>query len=214
MRYGKPGTQRGTGAKRLAVISGGAGVAVAAMIGIAAMSAPSALHSASPPSTSPAVASPAVATPAASPAVASPAASPAVARPAARSAAARPAAARPDTALARAFRKYFRQQAASGMTAWIKTGIEQRNQAILIQARADAFPHRDAALPADSAALRASARAGLARPSPVDTAGWDKMMRDEVTIAAELPIPSEGDAATALDPIIEQDLLAFALATS
>jgi hypothetical protein len=75
------------------------------------------------------------------------------------------------------------------MTAWIKTGVERRNEAIVIRARGDAFPHRDAALPADSAALEASAKHGLANPSPEDKAGGDKIMRDEITIAQELPRP-------------------------
>ena len=132
----------------------------------------------------------------------------------ARPATARPAAAKPESALARAFRKYFRHQAASGMTAWIKTGTESSNEAILMQARGDAYPHRNAALPADSAALAASARNGLAHPSPVDTAGWDKIMHDELTIARQLPIPAQGQAATTQASVIKYDYLAFARATS
>jgi hypothetical protein len=134
---------------------------------------------------------------------ASPAASPA-AKPAAK----------PESALARAFRKYFRHQAASGMTAWIKTGTESSNEAILMQARGDAYPHRNAALPADSAALAASARNGLAHPSPLDTAGWNKIMHDEITIARQLPIPAQGQAATTQASVIKYDYLAFARATS
>ena len=153
-------------------------------------------------------------------------ATPAAARPAAarlvtvkvtaRPAAAKPATkpARPESALARAFRKYFRHQAATGMTAWIKSGTESSNEAILMQARGDAYPHRNAALPADSAALAASARHGLAHPSPVDTAGWDKIMHAELTIARELPVISEGNAATTEATIIKYDYLAFARATS
>jgi hypothetical protein len=121
---------------------------------------------------------------------------------------------RPESALARTLRRFFARQAATGMTRWIKSGAEQRNEAILVQARADAFPHRDAALPADSAALAASARRGLAHPSPQDTAGWDTLMHDELTIAAELPVPAEGNAATAEAPVIEQAYLAFTNATS
>jgi hypothetical protein len=150
------------------------------------------------------------ATPATRPAAA---AAHAAASPAASAAAAKPAA-KPESALARAFRKYFRHQAASGMTAWIKTGTEQGNEAILMQARGDAYPHRNAALPADSAALAASARNGLAHPSPVDTAGWNKIMHDELTIARELPIPVQGPAATTEATTIRNDYLAFARATS
>jgi hypothetical protein len=128
-------------------------------------------------------------------------------------AAAKPAA-KPESALARAFNKYFRHQAASGMTAWIKTGTEQGNEAILMQARGDAYPHRNAALPDDSAALAASARNGLAHPSPVDTAGWNKIMHDELTIARQLPVIPEGNAATTEATIIKYDYLAFARATS
>jgi hypothetical protein len=149
--------------------------------------------------------------PAAVHAIASPAAA---TQSAAKPATAKPAAAKPDAALARAFRKYFRHQAATGMTAWLKTGIEARNEAILVQARLDGFPHRDGALPADSAALAASARTGLAHPSPEDTAGWNKLMHAELTIARELPIPAEGNLATAMDSVIRHDYLAFATATS
>jgi hypothetical protein len=127
--------------------------------------------------------------------------------------AARPAA-KPESALARAFRKYFRHQAATGMTAWIKTGTESSNEAILMQARGDAYPHRNAALPADSAALAASARNGLAHPSPLDTAGWNKIMHDEITIARQLPNPAQGQAATTQASVIKYDYLAFARATS
>ena len=134
-------------------------------------------------------------------------ASPAAAKPAAKPA-------RPESALARAFRRYFRHQAASGMTAWIKSGIESSNEAILMQARGDAYPHRNAALPADSAALAAAARNGLAHPSPVDTAGWNKIMHDEITIARQLPIPAQGQAATTQASVIKYDYLAFARATS
>lgn len=152
--------------------------------------------------------------PAAPTAVTQVTARPATARPAiARPTAARPAA-KPESALARAFRKYFRHQAATGMTAWINTGTERSNQAILMQARGDAYPHRNAALPADSAALAAAARNGLAHPSPVDTAGWDKIMHDELTIARELPIPVQGPAATTEATTIRNDYLAFARATS
>jgi hypothetical protein len=141
-------------------------------------------------------------------------ATPAAARPAAaRLVTARPAA-KPESALARAFRKYFRHQAASGMTAWIKTGTESSNEAILMQARGDAYPHRNTALPADSAALAASARNGLAHPSPLDTAGWNKIMHDEITIARQLPIPAQGQAATTQASVIKYDYLAFARATS
>jgi hypothetical protein len=128
--------------------------------------------------------------------------------------AAKQAAAKPESALARAFRKYFRHQAATGMTAWTRTGTESSNEAILMQARGDAYPHRDAALPADSAALAAAARHGLAHPSPVDTAGWNKIMHDELTIARQLPIPVQGPAATIEAAIIRHDYLAFARATS
>jgi hypothetical protein len=183
-----------TGVKRFVVTAAVAVAATTAILGTAAMSS-STSHSAQPATVRPA------------------AAQPATVRPATAGPAARPAAT-PDTALARAFRKFFRHQAASGMTAWLKSGIELRNEAILVQARLDAFPHRDAALPADSAALAASARKGLAHPSPVATARWNKIMRDELTIAQELPIPSEGNAATAEAPVIQQDYLAFAEATS
>jgi hypothetical protein len=130
------------------------------------------------------------------------------AKPAAR------AAAKPESALARAFTRYFRHQAATGMTAWTRTGTEQANEAILMQARGDAYPHRNAALPADSAALAAAARHGLAHPSPVDTAGWDKIMHDELTIARELPIPAQGPAATTEATTIRNDYLTYARATS
>jgi hypothetical protein len=99
------------------------------------------------------------------------------------------------------------------MTAWIKSGVESSNEAILMQARGDAYPHRNAALPADSAALAASARNGLAHPSPVDTAGWNKIMH-EITIARQLPIPAQGQAATTQASVIKYDYLAFARATS
>jgi hypothetical protein len=141
-------------------------------------------------------------------------ATPAAARPAAARLVTATPAAKPESALARAFRKYFRHQAATGMTAWIKTGTESSNEAILMQARGDAYPHRNAALPADSAALAASARNGLAHPSPLDTAGWDKIMHDEITIAKELPVIPEGNAATAEGTVIKYDYLAFARATS
>jgi hypothetical protein len=127
---------------------------------------------------------------------------------------ARTAAARTDAALARAFRRYFRHQAATGMTTWLRTGIEHRNQATLIQARLDAWPHRDAALPADSAALLRAARNGLAHPSPQDTAGWDKIMHNEITIARELPVIPDGNAATALAPVIQQEYLTYTQHTS
>jgi hypothetical protein len=136
---------------------------------------------------------------------------------AARTTTAAPAAARtaaPDAALARAFRRYFRHQAATGMTTWLRTGIEHRNQATLIQARLDAWPHRDAALPADSAALLRAARNGLAHPSPEDTAGWDKIMHNEITIARELPVIPDGNAATALAPVIQQEYLTYTQHTS
>jgi len=153
------------------------------------------------------------ATPATRPAAAvQHAAAKATASPAAKPAAR--AAAKPESALARAFTRYFRHQAASGMTAWIRTGTEQDNEAILMQARGDAYPHRNAALPADSAALAAAARHGLAHPSPVDTAGWDKIMHDELTIARELPIPAQGPAATTEATTIRNDYLTFARATS
>ena len=153
------------------------------------------------------------ATPATRPAAAvQHAAAKATASPAAKPAAR--AAAKPESALARAFSRYFRHQAASGMTAWTRTGTEQSNEAILMQARGDAYPHRNAALPADSAALAAAARHGLAHPSPVDTAGWDKIMHDELTIARELPIPAQGPAATTEASVIRNDYLTFARATS
>jgi hypothetical protein len=59
-----------------------------------------------------------------------------------------------------------------------------------------------------------AARNGLAHPSPVDTAGWDKIMHDELTIARELPVPVQGPAATTEASIIKYDYLAFARATS
>ena len=152
------------------------------------------------------------ATPATRPAAVQHAAAKATASPAAKPAAR--AAAKPESALARAFSRYFRHQAASGMTAWTRTGTEQSNEAILMQARGDAYPHRNAALPADSAALAAAARHGLAHPSPVDTAGWDKIMHDELTIARELPIPAQGPAATTEATTIRNDYLTYARATS
>jgi hypothetical protein len=140
------------------------------------------------------------------------AAAKATASPAAKPAAR--AAGKPESALARAFSRYFRHQAATGMTAWIRTGTEQNNEAILMQARGDAYPHRNAALPADSAALAAAARHGLAHPSPADTAGWDKIMHDELTIARELPVPAQGPAATTEATTIRNDYLTYARATS
>jgi hypothetical protein len=136
----------------------------------------------------------------------------AAARPAAvqqvtASPAASPAAPAAATPAARAFRKYFRHQAATGTTAWISTGTERDNEAILMQARGDAYPHRNAA-------LAAAARNGLAHPSPVDTAGWNKIMHDELTIARQLPIPVQCPAATIQATIIRHDYLAFARATS
>lgn len=178
------------GVKRFALIS----AVAAAVLGVAAMSTSSTFRPPGPAAVRSAAVSPVAVKPVATPVVKS-------------------ATARPESELARVFRKYFRQQAVSGMTAWIKSGREQRNQAILVQARNDAFPERNAALPADSAALAASAREGLAHPSPLGTARWNKLMRDELTIARELPIPAEGDAATAEALVIEQDYLAFALAT-
>jgi hypothetical protein len=182
--------------RRFAVSAAVAAVAAGAILGTAAMS------SAPAPAARPAAIH-ATATPAA-PAAAAPAARPAGTR----------SAARPDAALARAFRQYFRHQAATGMTAWLRTGIEARNQAILVQARLDGFPHRDGALPADSAALAASARDGLAHPAPRDTAGWNTLMHHELTLARELPIPAQGNLATDMDPVIQHDYLAFATATS
>jgi hypothetical protein len=148
--------QASAGVKRFVLTT----AVAAAMVGTAATTTAFTSHTATP-ATRPAAAAVQLVT-------ASPAARPAAARPAA----AKPAA-KQESALARAFNKYFRHQAASGMTAWIKTGTEQANEAILMQARGDAYPHRNAALPADSAALAASARHGLAHPSPVDTAGWN-----------------------------------------
>ena len=83
-----------------------------------------------------------------------------------------------------------------------------------MQARGDAYPHRNNALPADSAALAASARNGLAHPAPLDTAGWNKIMHDELTIARQLPIPAQGQLATTQATVIRHDYLAFARATS
>jgi hypothetical protein len=185
-------TTRASAVKRFALTTAVAAAVVATIATTTAFSS----HPATPAAARPAAARLATASPAASPA------------------AARPAAARPESALARAFRKYFRHQAASGMTAWIKTGTESSNEAILMQARGDAYPHRNAALPADSAALAASARNGLAHPSPVDTAGWDKIMHAEITIARQLPSPAQGPAATTEASIIKYDYLAFARATS
>jgi hypothetical protein len=138
-------------------------------------------------------------------------AKPAAAQPAATAA---KAAAKPESAMAAAFTKFFRHQAADGMAAWLKTGTEARNEAILIKARGDAYPHRDAALPADSAALAASARHGLAHPAPRDTAGWDALMHDELTLARELPDPYLGNAATAMAPVILRGYLTFTTATA
>jgi hypothetical protein len=142
------------------------------------------------------------------------AAAAAVTRTTARTAAAKPAAAKPESKMAAAFTKFFRHQAADGMAAWLKTGTEARNEAILIKARGDAYPHRDAALPADSAALAASARHGLAHPAPRDTAGWDALMHDELTLARELPDPYLGNAATAMAPVILRGYLTFTTATA
>ena len=119
-----------------------------------------------------------------------------------------------DAALTAAFRRYFHHQNTTGMTAWTRTGIEQNNQAILFQARADAFPHRNANLPADAAALAASARTGLAHPSPLDTTGWDTLMHAELTIARELPVIALGNAATTQATTITRDYLAYTQATS
>ena len=119
-----------------------------------------------------------------------------------------------DAALTAAFRRYFHHQNTTGMTAWTRTGIEQNNQAILFQARADAFPHRNANLPADAAALAASARTGLAHPSPQDTTGWDTLMHAELTIARELPVIALGNAATTQATTITRDYLAYTQATS
>ena len=142
------------------------------------------------------------------------AAAAAVTRTTARTAAAKPAAAKPESKMAAAFTKFFRHQAADGMAAWLKTGTEARNEAILIKARGDAYPHRDAALPADSTALAASARHGLAHPAPRDTAGWDALMHDELTLARELPDPYLGNAATAMAPVILRGYLTFTTATA
>jgi len=119
-----------------------------------------------------------------------------------------------DAALTAAFRRYFHHQNTTGMTAWTRTGIEQNNQAILFQARADAFPHRNANLPADAAALAASARTGLAHPSPLDTTGWDTLMHAELTIARQLPVIALGNAATTQATTITRDYLAYTQATS
>jgi hypothetical protein len=181
-----------------------AAAVAAAVLGTAATTTAFTSRPAAPPAAAQAAARPAAARPATAKATAS----------AAKPAAGKPAAARPESALARAFRKYFRHQAATGMTAWTRTGTESSNEAILMQARGDAYPHRDAALPADSAALAAAARHGLAHPSPVDTAGWNKIMHDELTIARQLPIPVQGPAATIEAAIIRHDYLAFARATS
>jgi hypothetical protein len=190
-------TTKASAVKRFALTT----AAAAAMTAVIAATAAFAFQPASPPAARPAAARPAAARPAA-------------ARPAAASPAAKPASAKPESALARAFQKYFRHQAASGMTAWIKTGTESSNEAILMQARGDAYPHRNAALPADSAALAASARNGLAHPSPLDKAGWDKIMHAELTIAKELPNPAQGPAATTEASTIKYDYLAYARATS
>jgi hypothetical protein len=180
----------------------------AAMLGTAAATTAFTSRPAAPATASPAAARPVTVSATASPAAARPAtATRATATPAAKPA-------RPESALARAFRKYFRHQAATGMTAWTKTGIESSNEAILMKARGDAYPHRNAALPADSAALAAAARNGLAHPSPVDTAGWNKIMHDELTIARQLPIPAQGQLATTQATVIRHDYLAFARATS
>ena len=106
------------------------------------------------------------------------------------------------------------QRAAARMTAWKKSGIERRNEAILVRARNDAWPHRNAELPAESALLAAAARKGLASPSPEDTAAWKKIMRDEIKIAKELPVVSEGNAATAEAPVIERDYFVFLLGSA
>jgi hypothetical protein len=106
------------------------------------------------------------------------------------------------------------QRAAARMTAWKKSGIERRNEAILVRARNDAWPHRNAELPAESALLAAAARKGLASPSPEDTAAWNKIMRDEIKIAKELPVVSEGNAATAEAPVIERDYFVFLLGSA
>lgn len=195
MRHSNLRLRDSAGVKRLVLISAVTG----AMLGTAALSTSAAFHSPRPT--------------AAQPAAAQLVARPTAAQLVARAEAVKPVV-QPDSALARAFRRYFHQRAVSGMTAWIKSGIEQSNEAILIQARGDAMPHRNAALPADSAALEASAKDGLANPSPEDKAGWDKIMRDEITLAKELPVPVEGDAATAEAQVIEMDFVAFAEATS
>src|ERR1022692_3732933 len=179
-------TTRASAVKRLALTT----AVAAAMFGTIAATTAFSSHPATPAAARPAAARLVTATPAVSPA------------------------AKPESALARAFKKYFRHQAASGMTAWIKTGTESSNEAILMQARGDAYPHRNAALPADSAALAAAARNGLAHPSPLATARWNKIMHDEITIAREPPVIPEGNAATAEATIIKYDYLAFARATS
>jgi hypothetical protein len=182
----------------------------AAAITIAAVLTLTASHPAH--ATRPAAAAVTQAAATAKPATAKPAAAqPAAAQPAATAA---KAAAKPESALAAAFTKFFRHQAADGMAAWLKTGTEARNEAILIKARGDAYPHRDAALPADSAALAASARHGLAHPAPRDTAGWDALMHDELTLARELPDPYLGNAATAMAPVILRGYLTFTTATA
>jgi hypothetical protein len=118
------------------------------------------------------------------------------------------------SAPARPARQSPGQRAAARMTAWKKSGIERRNEAILVRARNDAWPHRNAELPAESALLAAAARKGLASPSPEDTAAWNKIMRDEIKIAKELPVVSEGDAATAEAPVIERDYFVFLLGSA
>jgi hypothetical protein len=133
---------------------------------------------------------------------------------AAPAAAAGPATAPTTSAASRPASQSPGQRAAARMTAWKKSGIERRNEAILVRARNDAWPHRNAELPAESALLAAAARKGLASPSPEDTAGWNKIMRDEIKIARELPVISEGDAATAEAPVIERDYFAFLLGSA
>lgn len=195
MQHSNLRTRASATAKRFALAT----AVTAAVLGTAATTTAFTTHAAAPA---------AATQPAARPAAPAPAtAIPAAAAPAAK-------AARPESALARAFRKYFRHQAATGMTAWTRTGTESSNEAILMQARGDAYPHRNATLPADSAALAAAARHGLAHPCPVDTAGWNKIMHDELTIARQLPIPAQGPAATIEAAIIRHDYLAFARATS
>lgn len=65
-----------------------------------------------------------------------------------------------------------------------------------------------------AALLAAAARKGLASPSPEDTAAWNKIMRDEIKIAKELPVVSESDAATAEAPVIERDYFVFLLGSA